>query len=80
MNNLLKGSWQLAGAVLGAFLLVLGLFSEAWRSKNTIKKQYETHVFEIFCFRYLSSLRTVWEAIFSQFGVALDFKFGAKPN
>ena len=67
VNPILKGSWRLPGAVLGAFSAVLGLSWEPWFSQNACKKHIETDVFKI---EFFPSSYLSWAAFGGNLGVS----------
>ena len=75
MDPFLKGSWRFPGAVLGAFLAVLGLSWEAWCSKNTIKSNRKRMFSNMFVFPILALLECTH---LGSFWAVFDPKMGAK--
>ena len=68
LSLFLKGSWRLTGAILGAFLVVLGLSLEAWCSKMPATKHSHRMLSKSFVFAILALLDLFWRPSWLIFG------------
>ena len=80
MDHFLGGLPKPLGLHLGAMLGSQGAVLGALVAQKCCKKQYEMHVFNVACFRYLGSLGTFLGAILARLGRFCHQKWDPKSS